>query len=287
MIFSLSAGDKNITADTVEYGDSNVAQALDSLVDKDVSLTNSVNTLQVKDVELTNSINSVNASVSGLNTKSDVMSSAIATLENELTANGTRIYLDYKDGKYGYNTSALRGADTFSPFKSGGNEYNVINTFNNNPLSTIYGHGYITFTRTGGSNTDLDIFIDDNSIGFYLYDDNRAVTLFFQKKIQFSGTATGNTYLYQTILSDDNIDSKYSITQGDVTGTPIDLYGKGKVVLSSKNINTGVTMLLDGNNSMGVTIFRGTLFEVYFSQSIKLTASNSKYHLSYIAYTEL
>lgn len=44
---------------------------------------------------------------------------ALNTLEDELTANGTRIYLDYKGGQYGYNTDALRGADTFSPFKSG------------------------------------------------------------------------------------------------------------------------------------------------------------------------
>ena len=34
----------------------------------------------------------------------------------ELTANGNRLYMDYKDGKYGYNTAANRGADTFHPF---------------------------------------------------------------------------------------------------------------------------------------------------------------------------
>lgn len=39
------------------------------------------------------------------------------TLENELTANSKRIYMDYKNGKYGINTSANRGADTFIPFK--------------------------------------------------------------------------------------------------------------------------------------------------------------------------
>lgn len=33
---------------------------------------------------------------------------------------GTNFYFDYQDGEYGYNTSPLRGADTFSPFKSGG-----------------------------------------------------------------------------------------------------------------------------------------------------------------------
>lgn len=34
----------------------------------------------------------------------------------ELTANGNRLYMDYKNGKYGYNTSPTRGADTFFPF---------------------------------------------------------------------------------------------------------------------------------------------------------------------------
>ena len=51
---------------------------------------------------------------------------SVAVLEDELTANGKRIYLDYKDGKYGYNTSATRGADTFSPFKSGGSDWELL-----------------------------------------------------------------------------------------------------------------------------------------------------------------
>lgn len=34
----------------------------------------------------------------------------------ELTANNRRIYMDYKNGKYGYNTSPNRGSDTFHPF---------------------------------------------------------------------------------------------------------------------------------------------------------------------------
>ena len=58
---------------------------------------------------------------------------ALSTLENELTANGQRIYLDYKDGKYGYNTSPLRGADTFSPFSSGGSDWELVSD-NLNPI---------------------------------------------------------------------------------------------------------------------------------------------------------
>lgn len=44
--------------------------------------------------------------------------SRISAVESELTANGNRIYMDYKNGKYGYNTSPNRGADTFRPFNN-------------------------------------------------------------------------------------------------------------------------------------------------------------------------
>ena len=37
-------------------------------------------------------------------------------LDSSLTANESKFYFDYKDGKYGFNTDPNRGADTFSPF---------------------------------------------------------------------------------------------------------------------------------------------------------------------------
>ena len=258
MIFNATSGSGSVNAESVQYGNTNVDQALSTLESNDTILTNSVNSLTTRTI----------------------------TLENELTANGNRIYLDYKDGKYGYNTSASRGADTFYPFKSG-NEYNVITTVNSGTLSTISGHGYITLTRLSGSNTTLNIVIDDNSAEFFLYDDSKQITLFFQKKIQFSGNAVGNTYLYQTVLSGETIDNKYSITQGDVTGTSTYLYGKGKVVLSSKGLNTNVTFSIDGNNSTSVTVYRGVVFELWFNQTIELKAGSVNYPLSYIAYVEL
>lgn len=54
------------------------------------------------------------------------LNEAVNELEDELTANGKRIYLDYKDGKYGYNTDAQRGADTFSPFSTGGSNWELV-----------------------------------------------------------------------------------------------------------------------------------------------------------------
>ena len=41
-------------------------------------------------------------------------------LANHLNVGGTEFYFDYQDSKFGYNTNANRGADTFHPFKSGG-----------------------------------------------------------------------------------------------------------------------------------------------------------------------
>ena len=40
----------------------------------------------------------------------------IDELNSSLVANSNHFYFDYKNGKYGYNTSPNRGADTFFPF---------------------------------------------------------------------------------------------------------------------------------------------------------------------------
>lgn len=46
-------------------------------------------------------------------------------LNNSLTANGNRLYADYQNGKYGFNTDPDRGADTFVPFNSGASVFEV------------------------------------------------------------------------------------------------------------------------------------------------------------------
>lgn len=81
-------GNSAVSAEAVKYGEFTVAETLDGL-------KFSTNFLS----EYTSSIND-----------------AVGNVIDGLTANGKRIYLDYKDGKYGYNTSSSRGADTFYPF---------------------------------------------------------------------------------------------------------------------------------------------------------------------------
>lgn len=44
---------------------------------------------------------------------------------NALTTNVGMVFMDYHDGKYGYNTDELRGADTFHPFSNGIDNYIV------------------------------------------------------------------------------------------------------------------------------------------------------------------
>lgn len=66
-------------------------------------------TLQTNVTSVSNRVTTNTNNINSLNTKMSVV-------ENELTANSKRIYMDYKNGKYGINTSANRGADTFIPF---------------------------------------------------------------------------------------------------------------------------------------------------------------------------
>lgn len=42
------------------------------------------------------------------------------------TGSGTTFYFDYQGGKFGYNTSSSRGADTFSPFSRTSEIYNAL-----------------------------------------------------------------------------------------------------------------------------------------------------------------
>ena len=61
---------------------------------------------------ITDSLNSTSSNVAA-------SAKAVSSLNSNLTANGSQLYMDYHDGKYGINTSPNRGADTFIPFRSG------------------------------------------------------------------------------------------------------------------------------------------------------------------------
>lgn len=66
--------------------------------------------------EIDGKINGHDTSISDINTRIGTINSNISNLNNELTYSGTKFYFDYKNGKWGWNSSSARGADTFHPF---------------------------------------------------------------------------------------------------------------------------------------------------------------------------
>ena len=165
-----------------------------------------------------------------------------SALEDELTANGTRIYLDYKDGKYGYNTSASRGADTFSPFSSD-DEFNNLTTaidITANNLPSINGSGYIYVKYLSGAVNTISVYIDGNTSPFKfknfssnIYQSNNLWKFYFQKSIRFSYEESSTKFMYQTLLSDSLVDEKYRVRQGATSGTnSVTIPGKGKIIIS-------------------------------------------------------
>lgn len=90
--------------------------------DNITSLQNNLNSVSGRVTANTNSIaanqNTEASHYNALSTRASSLESRAAAIEGELTANNQRIYMDYKYGKYGINTSANRGADTFIPFKN-------------------------------------------------------------------------------------------------------------------------------------------------------------------------
>lgn len=64
-------------------------------------------------------------------------------LENHMQINGKTVYLDEKDGKYGFNTDPERGADTFIPFRNNDNENYQLSNYFGKFSSYIAGYYYV------------------------------------------------------------------------------------------------------------------------------------------------
>ena len=233
------------------------------------------------------------------------VSVALSTLEDELTANGQRIYLDYKDGKYGYNTDALRGADTFSPFRSGGSSDDVytnlttVNSITGDKLPTIYGCGYMILRRTSspdGLSNIINVFIDSNSQSFPIGNLTQYTSIYgdywkfyFQEGISFSNGKSGETYFYQTLLADSPVDKKYNIIEGVTVNTDFTtITGKGKILLSTGTQTATMTYRVDNasiDNSIKFNQYR--CMEIMFNESIAFKTTYVSYPIYYIAYIEL
>ena len=297
MIINLESNNSITSAEGVKYGESNVAQELTELAAKGVSLTDSItalgtraSALETKDTSLTSSINSLTTRAS--------------TLENELTANGKRIYLDYKDGKYGYNTSATRGADTFSPFKSGGDdsELTVLTTMNSatgKTLTNITGTGYIMLKHLGyleetGSTGSIWVSIDGNTpmfpLNFSYYNTryNNYYKLYFQKSIHFSNGDAADGFLCQTLLADKEIPDRYNIIHSVTTDQSyITFEGRGKIILTPNTSNIVVYYSVDGGTENTLNLTSNQHTEFMFTKSFKFKKGNTNVNIYYLVYLDL
>lgn len=127
-------------------------------------------------------------------------------VESQLTVGSDKFYFDSHDGKYGYNTSPTRGADTFVPFKSG------VNIIDLGTLTYSYS-GVTTFTKniTSYTNDYSELTVDNffpREIGHYLdsggkyypsftrsYDATTGVITYSVRGAERSGTAaTGGSF---------------------------------------------------------------------------------------------
>jgi hypothetical protein len=210
---------------------------------------------------------------------------ALTDLENELTANGKRIYLDYKDGKYGYNTSELRGADTFNPFSSGSPEYTLSTTLEvgGDELGTITGCGYISIKRikSGNSSNRVNVYIDGNTVPFKMAGSD-FYFFHFTKSISFTGGVLDNIYFYQLKLT--NEPSKYRVQQGTFgNGKALSLNGKGKVIAISTAALLGMTFDVDGSYSIDANMITDKPFYIDFNYNVSLMSYNG---IDYIAYLD-
>lgn len=115
------------------------------------------------------------------------------TVNSSLTANGSQLFMDYHDGKYGVNTDPERGADTFIPFHSGN-------------VSVIYDSGSITnkTTKTYTFTDDYDLIL----VIFILTSGGGTITVTTEaeKLLEYSsGSQLPNVHLYKNIKANDLI----------------------------------------------------------------------------------
>lgn len=227
----------------------------------------------------------------------DDITKDITEIQNELTANNTKLYFDYKDGKYGYNTDPKRGADTFNPFKSG-DEYTKLTTVlsvGGDKLPTITGSGYITLRRTdvNNSSNNLNVYIDGNTEPFKVYIEisqygvrGGFLRFYFQESISFSEAPNYSAFFYQTLLAEKPVDKKYKITQGKTDGTNyVTITGKGKIVVSPAGGNPLMVYMLDGSAEQSLMFYGCQYMEFMFNKSFKFKSNT--YTSYYIAYTEI
>lgn len=114
----------NTLAGTADQG---IGASQKAVYDAYTNLDGKVTTVNGRVTTVNQSLNAIAANLDNYISNVETQSSTqYRELRDELTANGMRIYMDYQGGKYGYNTAANRGADTFHPFNDTTGIYNAL-----------------------------------------------------------------------------------------------------------------------------------------------------------------
>ena len=222
------------------------------------------------------------------NIKDTELAQALSAIEDELTANGQRIYLDYKDGKYGYNTEPLRGADTFHPFNKP-NPYTQLRTIDGvgaDELGTYTGCGYITLTRAWGTAAEeIHVYIDGSNTPLTIYGIG-TYQFYFKQSIRFSGGSADNGYYVQLLTAESSVDD-YTVIQSAGIGTTLVTYeGKGKILFTPMFDDLTLYFSLDGGFMSTLDIkFKETVW-LTFHERISFSCANEDEWIQFIAYVE-
>lgn len=225
----------------------------------------------------------------GIKYRQSDVAQALGTIENELTANNTRIYLDYQNNKYGYNTDPLRGADTFHPFNAG-NKYTQLRTIDGvggDELPELTGSGYFTITRAWGNTSadEINIYIDGNTVPFTI-DGLSCQTFMFNSGVRFSGGIPDNGY-YLQILTSETAESDYKITQAATVGTTVLTFeGKGKAVFTPMFGDITLYFSLDGSFLSILPVKANKPVWLTFHERLAFSCANEEEWVQFITYVE-
>lgn len=143
----------------------NIASLQTNLTSVSNRVTTNTNNINANKTTETNHYNSLATRATNLETRATNVEKRATTLEGELTANSKRIYMDYKNGKYGINTSANRGADTFIPF----NNVNITQTIECGTNFIKYGHPNHDQSYPNVGRTDIYVMSYDGKIKWTSY----------------------------------------------------------------------------------------------------------------------
>lgn len=140
-------------------------------------------------------------------------------LNSDLTANSKHFYFDYQNGKFGYNESSSRGADTFHPFSSSGVLSAVSNCkkYYNLPATTSdLPSGKYIAVFSGFDNTTLTFSGNISATHIVTYHEQSTNTRYYTQVWilnitgSFTITHTGSSYTYA--VSFYQVEQSYDVT---------------------------------------------------------------------------